>query len=232
MFPHHENEIAQSECATGHLFVRHWVHVEHLLVDQKKMSKSLGNFYTLRDLLAKGHTGRDVRYLLLSVHYRTPLNFTFAGLEGARAALERIDAVERRLRTWEEAGKARSLTQWMEGVQQQFEAALADDLNISLALSILFEWIREVNILCDQQCMDIKTAQALLQQLVSWDQILAILAPPEEIPTVFLRRLEEREGARQRKDFAQSDAIRQELLVAGYRIEDTPKGARLVRLSP
>ncbi len=226
MFPHHENEIAQSECVTGRLFVRHWVHVEHLLVDQKKMSKSLGNFYTLRDLLQKGYTGREVRYLLLSVHYRASLNFTFAGLDGARAALERLDALERRLRTLR--GDSPETHELMIQIAaQRFQEALAEDLNISLALAVLFEWVREVNILCDQNRVGSAAAVALLQLFTSWNQILALASSEEEIPECFLHRLREREVARKEKNFLVSDAIRQELALAGYLIEDTPQGARL-----
>lgn len=228
LFPHHENEIAQSECATGQLFVHHWVHVEHLLVDHKKMSKSLGNFYTLRDLLQRGYTGREVRYLLLSVHYRTQLNFTFASLDAARAALARIDDVERRLRAIQDEREGVPQL-WIDTAERRFCEALAADLNISSALSVLFDWIREVNTLADRGEVGRHAAQALLRQLWGWNRVLGCLTPEEVVPPELLRRLEEREQARQRRDFELSDAIRKELLAAGYLIEDTPQGARLKR---
>src|SRR5450759_3038034 len=155
IFPHHENEIAQSEGATGKPFVKFWLHGAHLLVEGKKMSKSLGNFFTLRDLLAKGFTGREIRYLLLTAHYRETFNFTLEGLQGARTALARIDECIGKLR---EIGAPASGTVRFVAVQNagpeagappdllsSFTAALDDDLNISAAWGAVFEWVRETN---------------------------------------------------------------------------------------
>src|ERR1700677_3281850 len=140
-FPHHEDEIAQSEGATGKLFVKHWLHGSHLLVEGKKMSKSLGNYFTLRDLVAKGSTGREVRYLLLTAHYRETFNFTLDGLAGAKVALARIDECVGKLRELAGTTAAAPEAKFVE----QFSAALADDLNISAAWATVFEWVRETN---------------------------------------------------------------------------------------
>lgn len=232
MFPHHENEIAQSECCSGIRFVYHWVHVEHLLVDHKKMSKSLGNFYTLRDLLKKEYSGTEVRYLLLSTHYRTQLNFTFAGLDAAKSSLMRIEDLIFRLRGIEQTWPQ---TISFEKFQIQFKSALADDLNISSALATLFELVRELNILCDEEKLGVQDAKAALNLFAEWDQVLGVLPlalNKEEIPAHLVRLLEEREKARQGKNWAYSDQIRNEILKAGYVIEDTPQGTRLKKKSP
>ncbi len=231
MFPHHENEIAQSECFSGCKFSHHWVHVEHLLVDHKKMSKSLGNFYTLRDLLAKGYTGPEVRYLLLSTHYRTQLNFTFAGLDAAKASLQRIEDFILRLRSIRSSALSSHL---IPEARLNFQKALADDINISAALAVLFDLIREANSLIDQQKIGSIEAEDLLQLLASWNQVLAVLplhAGLESIPKPLLALLEQRESARKSKNWPLSDSLRDEILSHGYLIEDTPSGARLKRKS-
>lgn len=228
MFPHHENEIAQSECFSGRCFVKHWFHVEHLLVDHKKMSKSLGNFYTLRDLLDKGYTGSEVRYLLLSTHYRTQLNFTFEGLEGARGALRRIR--DHLLRLSEvHSSSTHSIDSLLQAADQKFAGALAEDLNISAALAVLFDFLRELNISLDQNLLGEASAKKALQLYHKWDQVLGVLPFPEstQIPDALFVLLEKREVARREKNFRLSDQIRAEILHAGYLIEDTPQGPRL-----
>jgi cysteinyl-tRNA synthetase len=226
MFPHHENEIAQSECCTGHLFVKHWVHVEHLLVDHKKMSKSLGNFYTLRDLLKKGYTGKEVRYLLLSTHYRTQLNFTFAGLDAARSSLQRVADLIARLRS---VKAEHSFSGVLKEAQSRFKEALAEDLNISAALAVLFDLVRELNILCDQDRLGHLEAKQALDLIADWDRVLAVLPleEEEEVPMDLLEFLEEREKARLSKNWKVSDEMRDAIHSRGYLIEDTPQGARL-----
>ncbi len=229
MFPHHENEIAQSEGCTGHHFVRHWVHVEHLLVDHKKMSKSLGNFYTLRDLLKKGYTGPEVRYLLLSTHYRTQLNFTFAGLDAARASLQRFEDLILRLRSIEGGKKSGALAAPLERADARFKAALADDLNISPALAALFDLVRELNALADDQKIGREDAAQALAQFEKWNEVFAVLplGDKEEEPQDLRDMLARREEARRQKDFALSDEMRDAIHARGYLIEDTPQGARL-----
>ena len=171
IFPHHEAEIAQSEGCSGKTFVRYWLHCAHLLVDGQKMSKSLGNFHTLRDVLEKGYSGREVRYALSRVHYRAPLNFTWEGMEEARQALARIDEWLRRLR---EAGRAGELqpNRAVAIEDDRFAAALDDDLNISAALGHLFEQIRESNRELDG---GIDSARALAW-LTWWQRINQVLA--------------------------------------------------------
>jgi cysteinyl-tRNA synthetase len=227
MFPHHENEIAQSECCSGHPFVKHWVHVEHLLVDHKKMSKSLGNFYTFRDLLKKGYSGPEVRYLLLSTHYRTQLNFTMAGLDAARSSLKRIEELVLRLRTVQ---GEHPFSDTLDKANLRFESALADDLNVSSALAALFDLIRELNILCDEEKLGFQEASSAIELLTKWDQILGVLPlkkKSEEIPKDLLSFLERRESARKEKNWSLSDQMRDAILERGYVIEDTPQGARL-----
>jgi cysteinyl-tRNA synthetase len=230
MFPHHENEIAQSECCSGHHFVRHWVHVEHLLVDHKKMSKSLGNFYTLRDLLNRGYTGVEVRYLLLSSHYRTQLNFTMQGLDAARASLTRIADLIDRLRAVKSPERSTVAASQLKSAKERFKTALADDINISAALAILFDLVRELNSLCDAGKLGANEAQEALALFAEWDCVLAVLPlkeKKEEVPQELLRMLELREKARSEKNWSVSDEMRDAILANGYLIEDTPQGARL-----
>ncbi len=161
IFPHHENEIAQSECATGRPFVRTWLHSEHLVVDGQKMSKSLGNFYTLPDLLARGCSPRALRHLLISVHYRQKLNFTFAGVEAAASALKRVDEFVFRVRNARESGDAsEKLHRRAESLIESFGASLADDLNISSALAALFDFVRDVNVMVDRSELGGETSSA------------------------------------------------------------------------
>jgi cysteinyl-tRNA synthetase len=226
-FPHHEDEIAQSEGATGKPFVKFWLHGAHLLVEGKKMSKSLGNFFTLRDLLAKGFTGREVRYLLLTAHYRETFNFTLDGLAGAKSALARIDECVGKLR--EIAG---GITATLEAkFVDQFSAALADDLNISAAWASVFEWVRETNKRIADSSLSASDAAAALAAWEKADSVLGVGAKAEaEAPTEILALADERTAAKKAKDFKRSDAIRDELKTKGWVIDDTPKGIKLRKL--
>jgi len=232
MFPHHENEIAQSEGCSGVRFVYTWVHVEHLLVDHKKMSKSLGNFYTLRDIIEKGFSGAELRYLLLSAHYRTQLNFTFDSLFAARASLQRIEDLICRLRAINAPAEARAhVFDRLQEAEKMFKEALADDINISAALAVLFDLVRDVNSFCDQKAVGAAEAKAALAVFEKWDQVLGVLPlhKLEEIPHDLLDLLRHREEARKIKNFKKSDEMRDAILSRGYVIEDTPTGARLKR---
>jgi cysteinyl-tRNA synthetase len=231
MFPHHEDEIAQSEGAgvqpSGQPFVKYWLHGAHLLVEGKKMSKSLGNFFTLRDLLAKGFTGREVRYLLLTAHYRETFNFTLEGLQGARAALTRIDECLTKLR--ELAGNVKGAGD--SPLLGEFSNALDDDLNISGAWGAIFEWVRDTNRKLAENAMDPTAAAAALATWDKLDSVLGIGAPKEvEVPAEITALVEARQAARKAKDFKRADALRDELKAKGWIIEDTPKGARAKRL--
>ena len=226
IFPHHEAEIAQSEGVTGKKFVRYWLHCAHLLVDGQKMAKSLGNFYTVPDVLAKGYTGRELRYALLRVHYRVPLNFTWEGMEEARQALTRIDEWLRRLdevvakKTDEGKSKMRP--------GQQFEEALDDDLNISAALGYLFETIRETNRAMDQNELDPASAKAWLNW---WDRINTVLDLESEaevvVPAEVAQLAEERQNARREKNWKRSDELRDRISALGWDVRDTKDGEKL-----
>lgn len=228
MFPHHENEIAQSECCSDKCFVHHWMHVEHLVVHHKKMSKSLGNFYTLRDLLSKGYTGEQVRYLLLSTHYRTQLNFTLQGLDAAKASLQRMEDLILRLHHIEKEAP-QNFSSLIQHAEKAFRSALASDLNISAALAVLFDLIRELNTLCDQNALGKADALAVLELLEVWNKVLAILPLQKEeiIPQEMKELLEQREHARREKNFSLSDELRDQIHKKGYLIEDTAYGVRL-----
>lgn len=229
IFPHHENEIAQSEAFTKQQFARYWLHSEHLLVDNKKMSKSLGNFHTLRDLLEKGYTGPQIRYLLLQTHYRTQLNFTFLGLDAAAKSLERLRDFITRLGEINTQQRS-NIEPVLKRCLNAFSKALADDLNISLALASIFDLVREVNTLCDAKKIGQEGAQKTLSLLKQLNAVLGVLplgAKEEEIPAHLLELLKKREEARVFKNWAVADSCRKELLAQGYFIEDTPQGARL-----
>ncbi|HVV01519.1 MAG TPA: cysteine--tRNA ligase [Verrucomicrobiae bacterium] len=231
MFPHHEDEIAQSEGAAlqphGQHFVKYWLHGAHLLVEGRKMSKSLGNFFTLRDLLAKGFTGREVRYLLLQAHYRETFNFTMDGLASARAALVRIDECLLKLR--ELAGSASGVAD--EQAVSRFSAALEQDLNVSAAWGVVFDWVRETNRKLAENALDAVGAASALAAWEKFDSVLGVGLPAEtQAPAEIVALLDARQAARKTKDFKRADALREELKSKGWVIEDTPKGARLKRL--
>lgn len=230
IFPHHEDEIAQSEGATGRPFVKYWLHGAHLLVEGKKMSKSLGNFFTLRDLLAKGFTGREIRCLLLSAHYRETFNFTIEGLQGSRAKLARIDECLAKLR--EIAGPAgQSSDELSRSTLRHFGGALDDDLNISAAWAVVFEWISELNRRIVANALTAGDAAAALTTWEKIDSVLGVGTKSEiEIPAQISALLEARQAARKEKNFKRSDEIRAELQAKGWAIEDTPKGPKLKKL--
>ncbi len=237
-FPHHEDEIAQSEGATGKPFVKHWMHGAFLLVEGKKMSKSLGNFFTLRDLLAKGFTGREVRYLLLSSHYRETFNFTLDGLAGAKSALARIDECVGKLRELAVAANVSSRQtdqprshergHLADDLLATFSAALADDLNISAAWAAVFDWVRDTNKRLADRSLLASDAAAALAAWEKVDSVLGVGAKSEvEIPPDISALALARAEAKKAKDFKRADAIRDELKAKGWIIEDTPKGPKL-----
>jgi cysteinyl-tRNA synthetase len=194
------------------------------------MSKSLGNFYTLRDLLLKGYTGPQIRYLLLQTHYRTQLNFTFAGLDAAAKSLERLGDFIIRLRHITSMTPFGEVESYLKKAELLFSEALSDDLNISLALAALFDLVREINTLCDADRVSKEEAHKTLYLLEKFDQVLGLLplkSPQEEVPLVLQQLLAEREKARGAKDWKMADKSRDEILTRGYTIEDTPHGARL-----
>lgn len=234
IFPHHENEIAQSEAFSGKPFVSLWLHSEHLIVNQKKMSKSLGNFYTLRDLFERHYQGREVRYMLMHTHYRTQLNFTFEGMEGAKRAVERLQDFVGRMQACADPQMAptKGCRTLLQETIQKFSEAMADDLNISVALAALFEMMHLVNSLVSTTSFNGGDACEVLFVLQEFNRILGIFSfsQEEEIPASLQALLQEREKARLSKQWALADQLRADIQGAGYEIEDTDKGPRLKKM--
>ena len=231
IFPHHEDEIAQSEAATGKPFAHTWLHCAHLVVDGKKMSKSLGNFHTLRDVLARGYSGREIRYELMATHYRQALNFTFEALDAARAALSRLDEFSRRLQDAAKAGETETdLPAWAVSSHEKFTTALDDDLNISEALAALFDLVYAGNKALNDKMVPVGEVWAVLSLLDEWDQVLGFIRPPEETADPeALTMLELRQQARQSRNWTEADRLRDELAARGWIVQDTPQGPKLKR---
>lgn len=231
IFPHHENEIAQSEAATGQRFVNFWLHSEWLLVNGEKMSKSKGNFYTLRDLLAQGHDPMAIRLFLMSSHYRHQLNFTGDSLPQAGAALQRLRDFRDRLEREEGVPvEVPEIAQLIANARESFLLAADDDLNIPKALGHLFDFVREINQALDDEVVSPQQIQATRSLLDDVDSVLGLLGPGEEpIPEEVLRLVGEREEARERKDYATADQIRANLFSLGYVLEDSAEGTRVKR---
>ncbi|MBM3201582.1 MAG: cysteine--tRNA ligase [Chlamydiae bacterium] len=235
-FPHHENEIAQSEACTGKIFSRHWMHSAHLIVDGKKMSKSLGNFYTLRDLLQKGFSGRVIRWLLLQTHYRIELNFSFRSLEAAEQSLKRIDDFIYRLEQAKIAAPhvdvESKIPLFATEMLDKFTSSMLDDLNIAEALAPFFDFIRFINGKIDAQHLSLGDIETILEVLRSVDKILGVIfcAKEEVIPEDVLFAVEKRTLARQLKDFKLADEMRALVREKGYEIEDTPSGPKIHKL--
>ncbi len=230
IFPHHENEIAQSECANGVAFVNYWLHCQHLIVDGMKMSKSLGNFYTLGDLLAKGHAPMAVRYLLLSSHYRKLLNFSLEGLEMAGQALARIKNFVFSLKNVESEGEADpELAAVVTASLDAFSASMADDFNVSGALGVMFDLIGDVN--PRMNALTRADAAGMLDYMERVNFVLGILEPADDgaLDAEIEARIALREKARREKDFARADEIRAELKEQGIILLDTPAGVKWKR---
>jgi cysteinyl-tRNA synthetase len=240
-FPHHENEIAQSEGATGKPFARYWVHAEHLLVEGEKMSKSLGNFFTMRDLYAKGYKPSALRYALASVPYRRQLNFTFDGLTQATNSVDRLRTFADRLKQGNfPAGSPAGLKERAAKALDEFDAGLADDLNTAVALAAAFDFLREANIAMDGGTFGREDVEAALKFLQKFDEVFAVITDDDaeklrelgyesagggiseaEIQAM----IAERQAARQRRDFAESDEIRKRLAEHGIILEDSKDGS-------
>ena len=233
LFPHHEDEIAQSEAATGKPFVNYFVEGEHLMVDGKKMSKSLGNVHTLRDLEAKGYDPLDFRYFALGAHYRTPLNFTWKGLDAARAARQRISEAVAALRTC--TGKS-TLKEENEAlkvvahVEHEFRDAIGDDLNTPKALAALHELAHYATSIRRMGHCSERTNRMLLATIREFDRVLGLgldKARTEAVPDAIQKLVAKREQARKQKQWQESDRLRAEIERRGWRVEDTPEGARV-----
>jgi cysteinyl-tRNA synthetase len=255
VFPHHENEIAQSEALTGQTFARFWMHVRFLLVEGEKMSKSAGNFFTLRDLLLKGHKPSSIRYLLASVPYRKQLNFTFDGLKQAAHSVERLRNFKSRLEMAQlPAGKNENIQELAEKTKTEMRAALGDDLNTAQALAAMFDLVREANTIADQGQLRQEDKAPLLEALREFDEIFAVIKdddaekmahamewarahglettglPSQTISDGEVEQLiADRTAAKKARDFAKADAIRNQLTEAGIIVEDTKDGIRWKR---
>jgi cysteinyl-tRNA synthetase len=240
-FPHHENEIAQSEAATGRPFVRLWLHSEHLIIEGEKMSKSLGNFYTLRDLFAKGQKPSTIRFLLLSVPYRRQLNFTMDSLKQAESSVERLRNFFARLKTEQlSPGSRPEMEKRIAEAERNFEAGLADDLNTAVALAAVFDLVRDANTAMDRGELLQQDAVRLVASMEKFDAVLAVLTGDDAEKLGKLgfgsaqQRLsaqqvdaliEERNASRRRRDFKRSDEIRKQLADSGIIVEDTRDGS-------
>jgi cysteinyl-tRNA synthetase len=240
-FPHHENEIAQSEAATGKHFVKYWLHAEHLLVEGEKMSKSLGNFYTLRDLFAKGYKPSALRFALASVPYRRQLNFTFDGLQQAASSVERLRNFADRIAQGKfPAGAHKSMSARVAEAAEEFDAGLSDDLNTARALGAIFEFVREANIAMDKGEFSPADAPAAQKFLQDFDRIFAVLENNDAQKLQALgygqssaavddaeieKLVADRQSARQSRDFATADRIRKELDKRGIILEDSRDGS-------
>lgn len=224
MFPHHEDEIAQSESANGQKFVNYWMHCEYLIVDGQKMSKSLGNFYTVRDLIAKGYTPEELRWILISAHYRKKLNFTFDFLKQSRETLKGFKTLFAKLHEVLKTGKdGVSVTDLVHDAVEKFGNAMADDLNISEALAPVFNLLRETNKLIASNELGFKGAESILGAFHNFDTILGVFdfeEIEEEVPAAIKTLAEERFAARKSKDFAKSDELRKQLTNLGWAVED------------
>jgi cysteinyl-tRNA synthetase len=231
IFPHHENEIAQSQCGTGVTFARHWMHVEHLLVEGETMSKSKGNFFTIPDLVARGHRPDAIRYLLASAHYRKQLNFTFEGLDHARAALDRIHGLVQRLPEVDGEGPAGEAEAACAEAREAFAAALFDDLNTPEALAAVHNLVTRANALSAAGTLTREGAARVRTELESMDTVFGVFLPQddERLSAEEEALFDARQEARKRRDFAAADAARRDLEARGVVLEDTPKGTRFKR---
>tara|TARA_B100001964_G_scaffold107342_1_gene119941 strand:- start:368 stop:1567 length:1200 start_codon:yes stop_codon:yes gene_type:complete len=225
VFPHHENEIAQSECSTGKKFVNYWFHNEHLLVNGQKMSKSLENFYTLRDLLGKGHDPSAIRYLLLSSHYRQQLNFTEEGIKAAKNAIDRLNDFIIKLKATKNNKNNPKIKKLIEQTKKHFEKEMDDDLEISNALAVVFDFVKKINTLIMNDNIGKKDVDQVCNLMLEFDGIFGVLeTKKEKIPDEIKKLVQEREKARKEEDYERADRIREELKNKGYVLEDTEEG--------
>jgi cysteinyl-tRNA synthetase len=233
IFPHHQNEIAQSEAYSGKSpFVRYWVHNEYLQVEGKKMSKSLGNFYTLRDIMSKGYNPVIVRYVLLSTHYRTQFNFTFEGLSAADAAVKKLNDFIQTVQNLDTTGGEfdEKIVSAAEKAKKKFEKAMDDDLNTSNALGAVFDFMHDINRITAKKKVHEDNIEDVIEMMKLFDAVLGVMSfEKHEIDEEIKKLIEERELARKNKDFKTSDRIRDELLKKGIIIQDTPEGPRWMK---
>jgi len=229
IFPHHENEIAQSEAVTGKTFVNYWLHNEHLLVEGRKMSKKSGNFYTLRDLLKQNIDPIAIRFLLLSTHYRAQFNFTFEALEGSRRAVERLRNFIRRLYDANGQNSEGKVEDATNNIKTKFCSTLDDDLNVSGMLAVLFDFVREINNLLDMKMVCNEEAKKIILIMKEFDSVLGVIGKVDvdtSLPMDILVLIKQRDEARKLKNWKRSDEIRDQLKKIGIIIEDTSQGTK------
>jgi cysteinyl-tRNA synthetase len=229
VFPHHENEIAQSTCATGRPFVRHWMHTHHLLIDEATMSKSKGNVFTVPEVMERGHSPEAIRYLLLSGHYRKTLNFTWDSLDQTKAAVDRVESLWRRLGEVDREGPASAAVEEANAkARAAFEAALSDDLNTPEALAAVHGLVNEANSRLAGGGLTARDAAAVRSTLESMDSVFGVLplAAEDRLTPEQQSLFDERQAARARRDFAAADQARARLDALGILLEDNPKGTR------
>ena len=234
MFPHHEDEIAQSEAANGTKFVNYWMHCEYLIVNNQKMSKSLGNFYTLRDLIEKGYKPEEIRWVLISTHYRKKLNFTFKACEQATEALKSFNNMFVRLSEIKNSeSKSENLGNTIQEHLAEFKKSLGDDLNISGALGAVFNLQKETNKLIDKSMISKDDADKIINTYKEFNKVLGVFSFDKlqvSVPEEVVRMAEERQTARKNRDFAAADELRDRIKAAGWIVEDTPNGPRYAEL--
>ncbi len=232
-FPHHENEIAQSEGSTGKLFSKYWLHGEFLKIDNEKMAKSLGNDYTLRDIIGRGFSPLAIRYLLISIPYHRQLNFTFEGLKGAETTIERLQQFRRLVREEKEKGRQGEgeVLSLVEKSLNEFESAMDDNLNTSEALAAIHNLVREVNSTLTEKGLTVEESDAVLNAVETFNSVLGIFGEEQEeiLDEEIEKLIEERQEARHKRDFARSDEIRDLLAEKGIILEDTKEGVRWKR---
>jgi len=224
-FPHHENEIAQSICATGKPFVNFWMHSEFLTIDGGKMSKSLGNYYFLNDIIDEGMTVQEFRYIVLSSHYRSKVNFALDKKYEAKMAIQRIMELKDRLEEFEE-----SESDDLPSDAGKFISALENDLDSPTALAVLFEWLRKTNVKLDKNELSKSDIQKGNHFITFFNSIFGVLYEKFEIPKNIIELVKKRERARENNDWVKSDKIRQELNINGWNVKDTPTGPKITQI--
>jgi cysteinyl-tRNA synthetase len=227
IFPHHENEIAQSEGATGEPWVNYWMHCEHLLVDGRKMSKSEGNYYTLRMLLDEGHDSRAIRFLLLNTHYRQQLNFTIDGIHASKNAIQRLDDFVDNMKRVQADGSHPQVFERIGKAKAEFTEVMDDDLNISAGLAAIFNFVKEINVLAADGQVGRGDVSEIVKAMGDFDRVLGVLSDAQEqIDPTVMELIREREEARKNKDWEKADENRNAILEKGYMVEDRPDGTR------
>ncbi len=231
IFPHHQNEVAQSEALTGKTFVNYWIHCNHLIVEGKKMSKSLGNFFTVRDLLNKGYSPGAIRYLLLTTHYRQQLNLTMESLDAAENSIQRLNEFISRLDEIKNEKEHEGINRLITEMENRFNENLDDDLNISGAMAAIFDFIKKINKLIDEDRVGIKNSENIRQKILEFDNILGLIEKhKQQIPQEIINLAEERKTARENKEFSKADELREKIKEKGYSVDDSTKGYKLRKL--